>query len=148
MMCRALSTLFSVEKENLASTSVETFPGTIFRISVPNCTRRLSNVASTCSFKSFPCFLPYSTAASMSLAYSGFLDAARINDGLVVASCGLYLAIDAKSPESLTTTCRRAVSHQYFEIFDSASRMRVDSHTVPVALSWSREVDIVIVMFR
>lgn len=38
-------------------------------------------------------FLPYSTATSMSLAYSGFLEAARIRDGLVVASCGLYLPI-------------------------------------------------------
>ena len=30
-------------------------------------------------------------ATSISLAYSGFLDAARIREGLVVASCGLYL---------------------------------------------------------
>jgi len=50
-----------------------------------------------------PCFLPYSTAASMSFAYSGFFDAARINEGLVVASWGLYLAMVAKSPESQTT---------------------------------------------
>ena len=50
----------------------------------------------------------------MSLAYSGFLEAARIRDGLVVASWGLYLAIVAKSPESQTTV-------------------------VPVALSWSSE---------
>ncbi len=32
-------------------------------------------------------------ATSISLAYSGFLDAARIREGLVVASCGLYLPI-------------------------------------------------------
>jgi hypothetical protein len=41
---------------------------------------------------------------SMSLAYSGFLAAARIREGLVVASWGLYLAMEAKSPESETTT--------------------------------------------
>ena len=29
----------------------------------------------------------------MSLAYSGFLDAARMSEGLVVASWGLYLPI-------------------------------------------------------
>ncbi len=40
----------------------------------------------------------------MSLAYSGFFDAARMSDGLVVASCGLYLSMVAKSPESQTTT--------------------------------------------
>jgi hypothetical protein len=52
---------------------------------------------------SLPFFLPYSTAESISFAYSSFLDAARISDGLVVASCGLYLSMVAKSPESQTT---------------------------------------------
>lgn len=75
----------------------------MFRISLPNCTSKLSNVASTCSLVLLPCFLPYSTAASISFAYSGFLDAARMSEGLVVASCGLYLAMVAKSPESQTT---------------------------------------------
>ena len=37
--------------------------------------------------------LPYSTAASINLAYSGILEAAKIRVGLVVASCGLYFAI-------------------------------------------------------
>ena len=32
------------------------------------------------------CFFPYSTATSINLAYSSFFDAARIRDGLVVAS--------------------------------------------------------------
>jgi hypothetical protein len=63
-------------------------------------------------------FLPFWTAASIRLAYSGFLEAARIKEGLVVASCGLYLPMVAKSPESQTTT-------------------------VPVALSCSRAEDIV-----
>jgi hypothetical protein len=39
----------------------------------------------------------------MSFAYSGFLAAARMREGLVVASCGLYFAMVAKSPESQTT---------------------------------------------
>ena len=51
-------------------------------------------------------FLPFSTAASIKLAYSGFLDAARMREGLVVASWGLYLPMVAKSPESQTTTYR------------------------------------------
>ena len=99
----------SSSNENLASTSVDTLPGTIFKISLPNCTSRLSSVASILSSRSLPCFLPYSHASSMSLAYSGFLEAARIKDGLVVASCGLYLPIVAKSPESQTTVWKREV---------------------------------------
>jgi len=105
MMCRALLTEASVSNEKRASTSVETLPGMILRISLPNCTSRLSSVASTCSSMSFPCFLPYWTAVSISFWYSSFLDAARMSEGLVVASWGLYLSMVAKSPESQTTTC-------------------------------------------
>ena len=103
-MCSALSTLAFVSKLKRASTSVETFPGTIFRISEPNCTSRLSRVASTWSSMDLPWALPYATASSISFAYSAFLEAARMRDGLVVASCGLYLSMVAKSPESQTTT--------------------------------------------
>jgi hypothetical protein len=103
IMCRALATEAFVSKEKRASTSVETLPGMMFRISLPNCTRRLSRVASTCSSVSLPCFLPYSTAASISFAYSSFLEAARMSEGFVVASWGLYLSMVAKSPESQTT---------------------------------------------
>lgn len=39
------------------------------------------------------CSLPYFSATSINLAYSGFFEAARIKEGLVVASCGLYLAM-------------------------------------------------------
>ena len=105
-MRRALVTEASVSKEKRASTSVETLPGTILRISLPNCTSRLSNVASTWFSTSFPCALPYLTAASISFWYSSFLDAARMSEGLVVASWGLYLSMVAKSPESQTTTWR------------------------------------------
>lgn len=85
-MCNAFSTLAFSSNENLASTSVDTFPGTMFKISLPNCTSKLSSVASTWSSMFLPCFLPYAHASSMSLAYSGFLEAARIKEGLVVAS--------------------------------------------------------------
>lgn len=103
MMCSAFFTLPSLSKEKRASTSVETLPGTIFRISLPNWTSRLSMAESTWSSTSLPCFLPYATASSMSFAYSGFLEAWRMRDGLVVASCGLYLSMVAKSPLSQTT---------------------------------------------
>lgn len=82
-----------VSKEKRASTSVETFPGTTFKISLPNSTRRRSRVASVFFSRSPSRSFPYATAVSMSLAYSAFLEAARINDGLVVASCGWYLAM-------------------------------------------------------
>lgn len=103
IMCNAFSTLFAVSNENRASTSVDTLPGTIFKISLPNCTSRLSSVASTFPSSDDPCAFPYSRAESISLAYSAFFEAARIRDGFVVASCGLYLSIVAKSPESQTT---------------------------------------------
>jgi hypothetical protein len=82
-----------VSKEKRASTSVETRPGMIWRISLPNSTRRRSRVLSTCSSMEPPFSLPKARAASTSLAYSGFLEAARIREGLVVASWGLYLSI-------------------------------------------------------
>jgi hypothetical protein len=105
MMCSAFLTDSSVLNEKRASTSVDTRPGTILRISHPNCTRRLSSAASTCASMPAPLFLPYSTALSIRAAYSGFLAAARISDGFVVASCGLYFSMVAKSPESHTTVC-------------------------------------------
>lgn len=55
IMCRAFSTESLVSKENLASTSVDTFPGMIFRISLPNSTRRRSSAESTFWSR----FLPY-----------------------------------------------------------------------------------------
>lgn len=49
-------------------------------------------------------------ATSINLAYSGFFEAAKMSDGLVVASCGLYFPIVAKSPESQTTVVPVALS--------------------------------------
>ena len=43
--------LASLLKDNLASTSVETLPGMIFKISLPNRTHVMSKAASTCSLK-------------------------------------------------------------------------------------------------
>lgn len=47
MIWSALSTDALVSKENRASTSVETLPGMILRISLPNATRSRSSAAST-----------------------------------------------------------------------------------------------------
>ena len=55
MMWRALLMEPSMSKEKRASTSVETLPGTIWRISLPNSTSRRSRVASTFSSISLPC---------------------------------------------------------------------------------------------
>ena len=44
----------SMSKEKRASTSVETLPGTIWRISLPNSTRRRSSVESTFSSMELP----------------------------------------------------------------------------------------------
>jgi hypothetical protein len=112
MMRRALLTEAFVSKEKRASTSVETLPGTTLRISLPNWTRRLSSVASTWSSMLSAWLLPQVTAASMSFSYSGFLEAARIREGLVVASWGLYLSMVAKSPESQTTVCEELSAHK------------------------------------
>lgn len=112
MMCNAFLMLPSSSNENRASTSVDTLPGTIFKISLPNCTSKLSNVESTCSSSVLPCFLPYATASSRSLAYSGFFAAANIRLGLVVASCGLYLSMVAKSPLSQTTVYQNDHTYQ------------------------------------
>jgi hypothetical protein len=93
MMRRAFLTEAWVSKEKRASTSVETLPGTMARISLPNSTRRRSRAWSTWASMSPPCCLAQAMAVSVSLAYSGFLEAARIREGLVVASWGLYLAM-------------------------------------------------------
>lgn len=86
MMRRALLTEAWVSKEKRASTSVETLPGMSLRISLPNSTRRRSRAWSTCWSTLPPCVLAHATALSTSLAYSGFFEAARIREGLVVAS--------------------------------------------------------------
>ncbi|CAD6208801.1 GSCOCG00003608001-RA-CDS, partial [Cotesia congregata] len=80
----AFSMLASLSKDNLASTSVDTRPGMMFRISWPNKTQVMSIAASVCSSKKIFQF---------STTYFFWLAAARINDGLVVASVGLNCSI-------------------------------------------------------
>lgn len=87
--------------------------------------------------------LPYSTALSISFAYSGFLEAARMREGLVVASCGLYLSMADKVSESpvvsngvLTREITRVADNSLQRI--SASDMYIDigslSRAVPTDL--------------
>lgn len=80
-----LEIVASVSKERRASTSVETTPGTIPRISTPKLTASRSSVF----WRSFPNFFPYEIASFTSSSYSGSWAAASSNDGFVVASVGL-----------------------------------------------------------
>ena len=72
-----------------------------------------------------------------------------MRDGFVVASCGLYLPMVAKSPESQTTTYEASwyVSIAAVLVAERPNELRVSmdaaGRTVPVALSWSREEDII-----
>lgn len=72
-----------------------------------------------------------------------------MRDGFVVASCGLYLPMVAKSPESQTTTYKasRYVSIGVVLVAERPNELRLSmdaiERTVPVALSWSREEDII-----
>lgn len=54
MMCSALFTVAWTSNEKRASTSVETLPGMMFRISLPNSTSSRSSAASTCSSTVLP----------------------------------------------------------------------------------------------
>jgi hypothetical protein len=108
---------------------------------------------------SVPAFLPYATAASISFSYSGFLDAARMSEGLVVASWGWYFLIVAKSPESATTVWGVLVVYRLV-VGAAGHRHRISASsgegvalhggvlTVPEAFSWSRELVIVVVCGR
>ena len=82
-------------KESLASTSVETLPGTIFKISIPKFTNAFSTARSMDSLWDFPFFFPCWMASSIRNWYSGFSDAAKIKEGFVVASVGLYFLISS-----------------------------------------------------
>lgn len=91
----------------------------------------------------------------MSLTYSGFFDAARMREGLVVASCGLYFSMAGSSVSACArqregsmltgkvtgvaddNLSERAAQHLI------SSRSRWKQHTVPVALSWSSDEDMI-----
>ena len=106
MMRRARATVAAVSKLRRASTSVDTRPGMVFKISQPKRTNRWSITTSSgwprCA----------ATASASRGAYSGFCTAFKIKDGLVVASCGWNWANCLKSPVSATTVvnCLRASS--------------------------------------
>ena len=103
---RALAMVASVSKLSRASTSVETRPGTSFRISPPIATARRSPASA--SLSSPPAA---ATAASRCAAYAGKAAALSSSDGLVVASIGRKRAIASMSPVSATTTdCWRSCS--------------------------------------
>ena len=68
---------------------------------MPNSTSNLSSACSTCESTSPPKPLAYLIALSINLAYSSFLDAARMSEGLVVASWGLYLAMAKRTVVSV-----------------------------------------------
>mmetsp|Transcript_22173 Transcript_22173/g.54546 ORF Transcript_22173/g.54546 Transcript_22173/m.54546 type:complete len:204 (+) Transcript_22173:1486-2097(+) len=93
----------SLSKDRQASTSVDTRPGTIFRISQPNLTDSRSHTSLTRSSPFLLVFLAPAMAASSKWAYSGICAAWNRRVGLVVASCGLYFLSWLKSPVSATT---------------------------------------------
>ena len=87
----------AVSNDRRASTSVETRPGTIFRISDPNA---ISNGSMTSAGGSLRCS---ATTFSTSDLYESLPTAFRISDGFVVASCGRKSFIVSKAPVSATT---------------------------------------------
>ena len=93
----ARATVAAVSKLRRASTSVETRPGTTFRISRPKRTSTSSTISSSARPRCA------ATVSASSGAYSGCCTAFRISDGLVVASCGANWASCLKLPVSATT---------------------------------------------
>ena len=85
MILRALAIWPSLSNESLASTSVETLPGTILRISHPNSTNILSTVLLTESSSS-PRVLPQATALKISHTFQNtyFLNVDPMSDYLKI----------------------------------------------------------------
>jgi len=103
-----LATVAALSKDRRASTSVETRPGTILRISVPKEMRSASTAAWT------PLLLLSWAAFCRRAWYSGIWTALRMRLGLVVASSGLKAFMAAKSPVSATTlVCWRSCSSAF-----------------------------------
>jgi len=101
----------SVSKLRRASTSVDTRPGTILRISVPKVTQISSRASRTTS--SAGAAAPHTSRdccreRSIRLWYVGICAAARISEGLVVASRGVNWRMAQMSPVSATTTVMAA----------------------------------------
>src|SRR5437667_8824635 len=101
---RALARLASTSKLSRASTSVETRPGTIFKISMPNATASLSSAMPRVWPASGDSCLASARVFSTSCAYSGIWTALSNRLGFVVVSRGWYLRMLSKSPVSATIT--------------------------------------------
>ena len=97
-----------VSKLRRASTSVDTRPGMVARISQPKRTSSLS----TTSVRSRPRHC--ATVSCNSGAYSLFCTALRMSEGLVVASCGRNWASWRKSPVSATTVVNCLSASSWF----------------------------------
>ena len=101
-----LQWIASVSKLSRASTSVETRPGTIFRISQTEIHgqvihERLGPLRGGRRFSGFQ------RRDRRCGRYCGCCDTFNSSDGLVVASCGWYCRIDSRSPVSATTVVTR-----------------------------------------
>ncbi len=97
MIWCAFAIVPAVSNDSRASTSVETRPGTIFRISAPNAISSGSMTSPDGSARWS------ATTFSTSDRYASLPTAFRISDGFVVASCGRKSFIVSKSPVSATT---------------------------------------------
>jgi len=108
-MRSARATVAAVSNDRRASTSVDTRPGMMERISQPK--RTMSRSISS------PMSRPWKrvTQSWSSGAYSGFCTALRISDGLVVASCGWNWASCLKSPVSATTVVNCLSASSWFK---------------------------------
>ena len=92
-----------VSKDNRASTSVETRPGTICRIFSPKMVNKSSMMSRINSARGKFAPSRSATAWSSNGAYSGCETALKMSEGFVVASCGENCRMLSKSPVSATT---------------------------------------------
>ena len=159
MICLALSTEALVSKENRASTSVETLPGTICKISLPNSTSNLSSVASTWLSRSPPC--PRSVSAYEQRAGFAYLFLSVLNSNIhqlsilgllrgsknerwvgggilwlvLVDGCNLLVIGYATTREVLTGKVTRVADNDLFSSQKLSIQIISAVLTVPVALS-------------
>src|SRR5688572_5613967 len=131
---RALAAVASASLDRRASTSVDTRPGTIARIRVPKSTARRSIATRTTRFGDAEA--PASgraqrRASSTSSAYSARWAADVRRDALVVASSGLSVSIDCRSPVSATTTLMaESCSRRYLRMAPHVVDQRVGGRVV------------------
>jgi len=104
MMERALSMLAWVSKERLASTSVETRPGTRRVSCAPTDTARASATCETTASRAPACLRPQPSSTSTNPASPGKANALSSSVGLVVQSTGRNVRMASMSPVSATTT--------------------------------------------